>query len=169
MPNTNPLTTGATELADKVLRGTDRMHCDFAFWVGGTHDNVKDIPELERLPGAAGIKVFMGSLDGISSGRRRRRRPHSPAPRAGAPPSTRKTNTVSTSARICASRAIRTRIMWARRDGCAAMHAAFGVSRDKRARSTRCTSRPARRSNFWRAKDVASVEVTPHHPHAVFR
>ncbi len=40
------------------------MHCDFAFWVGGTHDNVKDIPELERLPGAAGIKVFMGSSTG---------------------------------------------------------------------------------------------------------
>jgi dihydroorotase len=40
------------------------MHCDYAFWVGGTHDNVADIPELERLPGAAGIKVFMGSSTG---------------------------------------------------------------------------------------------------------
>ena len=40
------------------------MHCDFAFWVGGTHENVADIPELERLPGAAGIKVFMGSSTG---------------------------------------------------------------------------------------------------------
>ncbi|MBK9083416.1 MAG: dihydroorotase [Rhizobiales bacterium] len=64
MPNTNPLTTDAATLADKVARGTHRMHCDFAFWVGGTHDNVKDIPELERLPGAAGIKVFMGSSTG---------------------------------------------------------------------------------------------------------
>ncbi|MBB4303929.1 dihydroorotase [Rhodobium orientis] len=64
MPNTNPLTTSAEALADKVARGTDRMHCDFAFWVGGTHDNVADIPELERLPGAAGIKVFMGSSTG---------------------------------------------------------------------------------------------------------
>lgn len=64
MPNTNPLTTGEPELADKVARATNRMHCDFAFWVGGTHDNVKDIPELERLPGAAGIKVFMGSSTG---------------------------------------------------------------------------------------------------------
>jgi dihydroorotase len=64
MPNTNPLTTDAATLADKVARGTARMHCDFAFWVGGTHDNVKDIPELERLPGAAGIKVFMGSSTG---------------------------------------------------------------------------------------------------------
>ena len=64
MPNTNPLTTSAEALADKVARGHHRMHCDFAFWVGGTHENAKDIPELERLPGAAGIKVFMGSSTG---------------------------------------------------------------------------------------------------------
>ncbi len=64
MPNTNPLTTSADTLADKVRRGTRRMHSDFAFWVGGTHDNVRDLPELERLPGAAGIKVFMGSSTG---------------------------------------------------------------------------------------------------------
>ncbi len=64
MPNTNPLTTSEAALADKIARGRHRMHCDFAFWVGGTHENVKDIPELERLPGAAGIKVFMGSSTG---------------------------------------------------------------------------------------------------------
>ncbi|MEK4032708.1 dihydroorotase [Methylocystis sp. IM3] len=64
MPNTNPLTAGAAELADKVARGTSRMHCDFAFWVGGTHENAKDLAELERLPGAVGIKVFMGSSTG---------------------------------------------------------------------------------------------------------
>ncbi|WP_075217056.1 dihydroorotase [Mongoliimonas terrestris] len=64
MPNTNPLTTSAERLAEKVAAGTDRMHCDFAFWVGGTRQNVADIPELERLPGAAGIKVFMGSSTG---------------------------------------------------------------------------------------------------------
>ena len=64
MPNTDPQTTAAEALADKVKRGTHRMHCDFAFWVGGTHDNVKHIQELERLPGSAGIKVFMGSSTG---------------------------------------------------------------------------------------------------------
>ncbi|WP_395665951.1 dihydroorotase [Methylocella sp.] len=64
MPNTNPLTTDAASLADKVARARRRMHCDFAFWVGGTVDNVNDIPELERLPGSAGIKVFMGSSTG---------------------------------------------------------------------------------------------------------
>lgn len=64
MPNTNPLTTSETTLVDKVRRATGRMHCDFAFWVGGTRDNAKDVGDLERLPGAAGIKVFMGSSTG---------------------------------------------------------------------------------------------------------
>ena len=64
MPNTDPPTTSAVALADKMARAKGRMHCDFAFWVGGTADNWRDIPELERLPGAAGIKVFMGSSTG---------------------------------------------------------------------------------------------------------
>lgn len=64
MPNTNPLTTTPEALADKVKRGHHRMHCDFAFWVGGTHENAKDVPELERLPGTPGIKVFMGASTG---------------------------------------------------------------------------------------------------------
>ena len=64
MPNTDPLTVSAEALADKVARGHHRMHCDFAFFVGATVDNTKDLAELERLPGAAGIKVFMGSSTG---------------------------------------------------------------------------------------------------------
>ncbi len=64
MPNTKPLTTSAETLADKVRRARNRMHCDFAFYVGGTRDNVEQIPELERLEGSAGIKVFMGSSTG---------------------------------------------------------------------------------------------------------
>lgn len=64
MPNTIPQTTTPEALADKVKRGRHRMHCDFAFWVGGTHENAADVPDLERLPGAAGIKVFMGSSTG---------------------------------------------------------------------------------------------------------
>ena len=64
MPNTDPLTVSAETLADKVKRGHHRMHCDFAFFVGATVDNTKHLPELERLPGCAGIKVFMGSSTG---------------------------------------------------------------------------------------------------------
>ena len=63
MPNTKPLTTTAEALADKVARATNRMFCDFAFYVGGTRDNVAQLPALEKLPGSAGIKVFMGSSD----------------------------------------------------------------------------------------------------------
>lgn len=64
MPNTNPLTTTRDTFEAKIAAGTGRMHCDFAFYIGGTHDNVSDLPELERLPGCAGIKVFMGSSTG---------------------------------------------------------------------------------------------------------
>lgn len=64
MPNTKPLTTDAQTLADKVARARRRMFCDFAFYVGGTRENVDDIPSLERLEGSAGIKVFIGSSTG---------------------------------------------------------------------------------------------------------
>ncbi len=64
MPNTNPLTTTRETFEEKIRLGTNRMHCDFAFFIGGTHDNVRDLPELERLPGCAGVKVFMGSSTG---------------------------------------------------------------------------------------------------------
>jgi dihydroorotase len=64
MPNTKPLTTSAETLADKVRRARNRMFCDFAFYVGGTRENIADIPALERLESAAGIKVFMGASTG---------------------------------------------------------------------------------------------------------
>lgn len=64
MPNTKPETTNAAALADKLERARGRMHCDHAFWIGATHANMAELPELEALPGAAGIKVFMGSSTG---------------------------------------------------------------------------------------------------------
>jgi dihydroorotase len=64
MPNTKPLTTTAETLADKVARARHRMFCDFAFYMGGTRENAKHLGELERLPGCAGTKVFMGSSTG---------------------------------------------------------------------------------------------------------
>jgi dihydroorotase len=64
MPNTRPLTTSAGTLAEKVRRAHHRMFCDFAFYVGGTRENIADIPALEKLPASAGIKVFMGSSTG---------------------------------------------------------------------------------------------------------
>src|SRR6516164_2720697 len=64
MPNTDPLTVTEQAFADKVKRGRHRMHCDFAFFIGGTRDNVADLPELERAEGCAGVKVFIGSSTG---------------------------------------------------------------------------------------------------------
>jgi dihydroorotase len=64
MPNTSPPTTTAEALAAKVAAGTNRMHCDFAFFVGATHENATHLDELERLPGAAGVKIFAGSSTG---------------------------------------------------------------------------------------------------------
>jgi dihydroorotase len=64
MPNTNPLTTSAETLAAKLKAAHHRMHCDFAFFVGGTRENARLLPELEMLPGCAGVKVFMGSSTG---------------------------------------------------------------------------------------------------------
>ncbi len=64
MPNTKPATTTLEAVADKVARGRNRMHCDFAFYAGAAQDNIDLIPELERAEGVVGIKVFMGSSTG---------------------------------------------------------------------------------------------------------
>jgi dihydroorotase len=64
MPNTQPLTTSAEAMADKLRRAERRMYCDFAFYLGATHENVGVLGKLERLPGCCGVKVFMGSSTG---------------------------------------------------------------------------------------------------------
>ena len=64
MPNTEPTTTDPDALADKLTRARDRMWCDHAFFVGGTHENASMLGELERLPGCCGVKVFMGASTG---------------------------------------------------------------------------------------------------------
>jgi dihydroorotase len=64
MPNTEPTTTDPDALADKLARAKNRMHCDHAFYVGGTHENAAFLGELERLPGCCGVKVFMGASTG---------------------------------------------------------------------------------------------------------
>ncbi|MFC3068581.1 dihydroorotase [Phenylobacterium soli] len=64
MPNTEPTTTDADAMADKLARAKGRMHCDHAFYIGGTHANAEFLGELERLPGCCGVKVFMGASTG---------------------------------------------------------------------------------------------------------
>ena len=64
MPNTNPNTDSVEAIADKLARAKDRMWCDHAFYVGATAANAEQLGELERLPGTAGVKIFMGSSTG---------------------------------------------------------------------------------------------------------
>jgi len=64
MPNTNPPTSTAEALNDKLARAKGRMWCDHAFYVGATPDNAATLPALEMMPGAAGVKMFMGSSTG---------------------------------------------------------------------------------------------------------
>ena len=64
MPNTDPQTVSAAALEDKLERARGRMHCDHAFFMGGTRENARELGELEMLPGCAGVKVFVGSSTG---------------------------------------------------------------------------------------------------------
>ena len=64
MPNTSPPTTSRAAIEDKLARAKDRMHCDYAFYVGATPANVGALAELERLPGVCGVKAFLGSSTG---------------------------------------------------------------------------------------------------------
>ena len=64
MPNTQPPTTSRLAIEDKLARAKNRMHCDYAFYVGATPQNVGALAELERLPGVAGVKAFLGSSTG---------------------------------------------------------------------------------------------------------
>ena len=64
MPNTKPNTDSAEAIADKLARAKGRMWCDHAFYVGATNHNARDLTELERLPGTAGVKIFMGASTG---------------------------------------------------------------------------------------------------------
>jgi dihydroorotase len=64
MPNTKPNTDSAEAIADKLARAEGRMWCDHAFYVGATNHNARDLAELERLPGTAGVKIFMGASTG---------------------------------------------------------------------------------------------------------
>jgi dihydroorotase len=166
MPNTSPLTIDAAALADKVARAKTRMHCDFAFWVGGTQDNARDIPEFERLPGAAGIKVFMGSSTGsllvaddagvaaILSQARRRAAFHSEDEyRLNERKDLRVANDASSHP------------VW--RDETVALRSTqrlLRIAREKRALIHVLHVSCGEEMDFLAAhKDIASVEVTPHH------
>ena len=64
MPNTAPPTTNRAAIEDKLARAANRMHCDYAFYVGATPANIDELKVLERLPGVCGVKAFLGSSTG---------------------------------------------------------------------------------------------------------
>ena len=64
MPNTTPSTTTAEAIADKLERARGRAAVDHAFYVGAAIENVENLPDLERLPGVCGVKIFMGASTG---------------------------------------------------------------------------------------------------------
>jgi dihydroorotase len=84
MPNTKPCTTTPELIRDKLVRAQGRAWVDHAFYIGGEAGNAATLAEWERMPGVAGVKVFMGSSTGtllvaddsnlgriLASGRRR--------------------------------------------------------------------------------------------------
>lgn len=64
MPNTNPPTTTRLLVEDKLKRARERMYCDHAFYIGASMENIGALFQLERLPGVAGVKAFLGSSTG---------------------------------------------------------------------------------------------------------
>jgi dihydroorotase len=166
MPNTKPLTVTEAALADKVARATNRMYCDFAFYMGGTRENAGDLAAFEKLPGCAGIKVFMGSStgellveddDGVASilaNTRRRAAFHSEdeyrlrqrvTEQVAGDPSSHPVWRDAEAARLCTERLIR-------------------IARQARKRIhilhiSTADEMPLLAAN----KDVATAEVTPHH------
>ena len=143
------------------------MHCDHAFWVGGTAENFEDIPELERLPGAAGIKVFMGSSTGDllvpdDEGVRAHPRAHAPARRL---PCRRTSSACASGSASAAPGDPSSHPVW--RDAEAALSATrrlVAIARETGALIHVLHVSTAEEMRFLAAhKDIASVEVTPHH------
>lgn len=64
MPNTQPNTDNAEQLAWKVQRARETSWTDFAFFIGATNENADTLGGLETLEGCAGIKMFCGSSTG---------------------------------------------------------------------------------------------------------
>jgi len=64
MPNTYPPTSTVERLKDKFELAKDRMWVNYAFYAGATPENFSFLPELEKVPGCVGVKIFMGSSTG---------------------------------------------------------------------------------------------------------
>ena len=65
MPNTNPTTTSGQALADKISSARHRMHCDFAFFIGSSTGAllVEDDDTLRRVLGVIRRRAAFHSED----------------------------------------------------------------------------------------------------------
>ena len=63
MPNTNPQTVSIEALEDKFALAAGRAWANYAFYLGGTNDNVDQIRRLDPNQ-TCGVKVFMGASTG---------------------------------------------------------------------------------------------------------
>lgn len=63
MPNTNPPTTVPEQLDYKLQRAADTSWANYAFFFGGTNDNIEEIKKVDphKVPG---LKLFLGSSTG---------------------------------------------------------------------------------------------------------
>ncbi|MCL2013295.1 MAG: dihydroorotase [Cystobacterineae bacterium] len=64
MPNTSPPTTNLELLSQKCSLAQNRCWVDYAFFLGGSAENLLSLPQWEKAPGCAGIKLFLGSSTG---------------------------------------------------------------------------------------------------------
>jgi dihydroorotase len=63
MPNCSPPTVKRSKLLEKKESAFKKSHVNFAFYLGATNDNLKEIQSLQ-LQDACGVKVFMGASTG---------------------------------------------------------------------------------------------------------
>ena len=63
MPNTNPLTITLDALEAKYALAENRSCANYAFYLGGSNDNLEQIKRLDPKQ-ACGVKVFMGASTG---------------------------------------------------------------------------------------------------------
>lgn len=64
MPNTNPPTTTKELFEDKLKIAAEKSSANYAFFIGGSSENVDQLATLEMLPHCSGIKIFLGSSFG---------------------------------------------------------------------------------------------------------
>jgi dihydroorotase len=63
MPNTNPTTTNAFELDNKLNLAKGRSWANYAFFFGASNTNLEDVLKVDQSK-TCGIKIFMGSSTG---------------------------------------------------------------------------------------------------------